>query len=165
MGVHQWDITWRQFGRYLFVRSVLADPRNIFANFEELQYALLVIWGILILLLKITILLQYIRVFCPAGDRNFTYWASQVTLYTNVVYYVAFTFLQIFSCSPREKFWDKTIMEGHCIDVFAVNVSGAIVCLVSDVAILSIPQRVVMKLNIPRSKVIGLCALFAIGVL
>jgi hypothetical protein len=51
------------------------------------------------------------------------------------------------------------------MDVFAVNVSGAIVCLVSDLAILSIPQRVVMKLHISRSKVVGLCALFGIGVL
>lgn len=29
MGVHQWDITWRQFGRYLFVRSVLSIIRSI----------------------------------------------------------------------------------------------------------------------------------------
>ncbi|KAK7908916.1 hypothetical protein PG985_014794 [Apiospora marii] len=147
MGVHQRDITFRQFGRYLF-----------------LQYTLLVIWGILVLLLKITILLQYLRVFVPHGSRNFTFWASHVLLYTNIVYYVAFTFLQIFSCSPREKWWDKTIMEGHCIDIFAVNVSGAVVCLVSDLAILCIPQGVVTKLNLPRSKIVGLCALFAIGV-
>ncbi|KAK7937185.1 uncharacterized protein PG986_014053 [Apiospora aurea] len=104
MGVHQWDITFRQFGRYLF-----------------LQYTLLVIWGILILLLKITILAQYLRVFVPHGTRNFTFWAAQVLLYTNGVYYVAFTFIQIFSCSPRETWWDKTIVEGHCIDIFAIN--------------------------------------------
>lgn len=147
MGVHQWDITLRRFARYLF-----------------LQYTLLVVWGILILLLKTTILLQYLRVFVPAGTRNITFWATQIVLYTNIAYYVAFTFIQIFSCYPRAKFWDKTIMEGHCIDIFAVNVSGAVVCLVSDLAILLIPQGVVTKLNLPKSKIIGLCALFTIGI-
>lgn len=165
MGVHQWDITWRQFGRYLFVCLVVFSVRGVLSNFSQLQYCLLVIWGILILLLKATILLQYLRVFIPAGTRNFTFWAIQVLLYTNVVYYVAFSFLQIFSCSPREAFWDKTIVEGHCIDIFAVNVSGAIVCLVSDLAILLIPQGIVMKLNVPKSRLIGLCALFTIGIL
>ena len=81
------------------------------------------------------------------------------------MYYVAFMFLQMFACNPREKFWDKSIMEGRCMDIFAINVSGAVVCLVSDLAILLIPQRVVRNLNLARSRIIGLCALFAIGVL
>lgn len=34
MGVHQWDITWRQFGRYLFVCSVLFSVRGVFSNFS-----------------------------------------------------------------------------------------------------------------------------------
>lgn len=46
-----------------------------------------------------------------------------------------------------------------------MNVSGAVVCLVSDLAILLIPQRIVAKLNLPKSKIIGLCALFTIGIL
>ncbi|KAH9900374.1 hypothetical protein F4778DRAFT_738671 [Xylariomycetidae sp. FL2044] len=147
MGVHQWDITFRQFSRYLY-----------------LQYCSLIIWGLLIMFLKITILLQYLRFFVPKGTRNFTFWAVQVLLYANVAYYVAFTFLQMLSCNPREKFWDKTIMDGYCIDIFAVNVSGAVVCLASDLAILYIPQRVFRQLNMARSRMLGLCALFAIGI-
>jgi hypothetical protein len=81
------------------------------------------------------------------------------------VYYVAFIFLQMFSCSPREKFWDNTIVEGHCMDVFAVNISGAVVCLISDLAILLIPQQILTTLNLSRSRIIGLYALFTIGIL
>ncbi|XXG96265.1 hypothetical protein Hte_002546 [Hypoxylon texense] len=105
-----------------------------------LQYCLLVIWGIIILFLNITILLQYLRVFVPTGTRNFTFWAIYGALYANIAYYVAFMFLQIFACTPREQFWDKSITEGRCMDIIAINVSGAVVCLVSDVAILLIPQ-------------------------
>jgi hypothetical protein len=147
MGVHQWNITFGDQSDYLFY-----------------QYVLFAFWGIISLLLKVTILLQYLRIFVAPGIRNYTFWASHILLYANVAYYVAFTFLQIFACNPRARFWDWTIVEGECIDIFAINVSGAVVCLVSDLAILHIPQRALMKLNMPRSKVWGLSALFAIGI-
>ncbi|GAW24965.1 hypothetical protein ANO14919_145620 [Xylariales sp. No.14919] len=147
MGVHQWDITLGQFATHLFF-----------------QYCTLIIWGIIILLIKITILFQYIRVFVPGKTRNFTFWASHILIYLNAVYYIAFVFLQMFSCSPREKFWDKTIPEGHCLDIFAINVSGAVVCLASDIAILLLPQRVVFRLNLSRSKKMGLGFIFTIGI-
>ncbi|KAI1804891.1 hypothetical protein F4811DRAFT_518068 [Daldinia bambusicola] len=147
MGVHQWDITLGQLSRYLF-----------------LQYCEMISWGIAILLLKTTILLQYLRIFVPPGIRNITFWASQVLLYTNVVYYITFTFLQLFPCNPRQMFWDRTITDGHCMDIFAVNVSGAVVCLVSDLAILILPQRIMFNLNVRTARKVGLCILFAIGI-
>lgn len=51
------------------------------------------------------------------------------------------------------------------MDFFLINVSGAVVCLLSDILILLLPQRVVFKLHLPLKKKLGLCALFAIGIL
>jgi hypothetical protein len=125
----------------------------------------MIIWGIAVLLIKVTILLQYVRVFVPEGTRNFTFWASYGLLYTNIAYYVAFTFLEMFCCTPRAKFWDKTITDGYCIDVYALNLSGAVVCHISDLAILLLPHRVVFNLHLPLSKRLGLGALFTVGIL
>ncbi|KAK6958411.1 hypothetical protein Daesc_001211 [Daldinia eschscholtzii] len=146
-GAHQWEITLRVFSRYLFI-----------------QYCEMVIWVIAMLLVKITILLQYLRIFTTPGVRDFTFWASHALLYLNIAYYIAFTFIQMFPCNPRQMFWDKTITDGHCMDIFAANVSGAVVCLVSDLAILVLPQRILFKLNVRTSRKIGLCILFAIGI-
>ncbi|OTB15834.1 hypothetical protein K445DRAFT_300598 [Daldinia sp. EC12] len=129
-----------------------------------LQYCEMVIWVIAMLLVKITILLQYLRIFTTPGVRDFTFWASHALLYLNIAYYIAFTFIQMFPCNPRQMFWDKTITDGHCMDIFAANVSGAVVCLVSDLAILVLPQRILFKLNVRTSRKIGLCVLFAIGI-
>jgi hypothetical protein len=131
----------------------------------QYQYVLYTFWGVISLLLKATILLQYLRIFIVPGLRSYTFWALHILLFANVVFYIAFTFLQIFACNPIAKYWDWTIVEGKCIDIFAINVSGATVCLVSDLAILLIPQRALMKLNMPRWRIWGLSALFAIGIL
>jgi hypothetical protein len=96
--------------------------------------------------------------------RDCTFWASHAVLWGNVVYYLAFTFLQMFSCSPREAWWDKTITPHKCLDIFAINVSGAVFCLLSDLIIFFLPQQVILRLNISKRKKIGICFLFAIGI-
>ncbi|KAI1813012.1 hypothetical protein GGS20DRAFT_555431 [Poronia punctata] len=146
LGIHQWEIKVGDLARHLF-----------------LQYCALIIWGVVMLLLKVVILLQYLRVFVPRGTRNFTFWTAHALMYLNIVYYVAFIFLQMFSCNPMEKYWDKTITGGYCMDIYAVNVSGAVVCLVSDLAIFLLPQRVIYGLNLSLARRIGLGFLFAIG--
>lgn len=150
---------------FSYVNLHFGSEEALYLTHTKLQYTELIIWGIVSLLLKVIILLQYLQLFTPAGVRDFTFWASHVLLWANVSYYVAFTFLQMFSCSPRQAWWDKTIMPHKCLDIFAINVSGAVICLFSDLTILLLPQRVVLKLNISRRKKIGVCFLFAIGVL
>ncbi|CAO2654473.1 Nn.00g112060.m01.CDS01 [Neocucurbitaria sp. VM-36] len=146
MGVHQWNITLGQFARYLY-----------------LQYVEFIIWGIVIMLLKVAILLQYLRVFVGDGIRGFMFWASHVILWANVAYYIAFTFIFMFVCNPRALFWDKTITHGKCLDIFGINVISAVICVVSDLLILILPQRTIYKLHLPLRKRVGLSILFAIG--
>ncbi|KAF2449083.1 hypothetical protein P171DRAFT_516866 [Karstenula rhodostoma CBS 690.94] len=146
MGVHQWNITLRQFARYLF-----------------LPYVEFIIWGIIILLLKIGIILQYLRIFTPSGIRGFTFWALHVVLWANVAYYVAFTFIFLFVCNPRALFWDKTITHGKCLDIFEINVISAVICVVSDLTILLLPLSRISQLNVSSRKKVGLIFLFAIG--
>jgi hypothetical protein len=115
--------------------------------------------------LKVVVLLQMIRVFVPAGLRNVTFWAAHFMIWTNVAFYVAFAFLEMFCCTPRAKFWDKTIQEGHCLDFLAIHVVGAVICLASDILILLLPQRVIFSLQLPLKRKLGLSLLFTVGIL
>ncbi|KAL1592717.1 hypothetical protein SLS60_011133 [Paraconiothyrium brasiliense] len=147
MGVHQWNITVRQLENYLFY-----------------QYVGFIVWIILTLLLKIAILLQYLRIFVPDGIRGFTFWASHIVLWANVTYYTAFVFTFLFVCNPRPFFWDKTIAHGKCLDIFGINIIGAVFCLASDLIILLLPQRVIFRLTLSRTRKLSLAFLFAVGI-
>jgi hypothetical protein len=78
-------------------------------------------------------------------------------------FYIVFVFLLIFTCVPRHKIWDPTV-KGHCLDWRIVLVAGNIVTFVSDVIIWVIPQKIIWRLQLERSKKWGLSALFTIGV-
>jgi hypothetical protein len=99
--------------------SPLTLPPLFLLTSSQLQYTELIIWGIIILILKITILLQYLCIFVPNGTRGLIFWTCHAVLWFNVTYYVVWTLLELFSCQPREKFWDHTIMRGHYMDIFA----------------------------------------------
>jgi hypothetical protein len=165
IGVHQWDITVQRFNRYLFVCRPNLHNCEYSLTTSQLEYTSWIIWGIIILLLKAIILLQYIRIFSPNKIHNLNYWASHILLWINILFYVSFTFLQMFSCNPREAIWDKTITPHKCLDVFAINVASAATCLVSDLAVFILPQRVVLRLRTSARKKYGICCLFAIGIL
>lgn len=166
IGVHQWNITLRKFARYLFV-SQPQQRCHLYtcSKSRQLQYVAFIIWTIVIFLLKIAIFLQYLRIFAPPGIRGFTYWILHITFRANIAYYVALTFIFIFVCSPRAMFWDKTITRGKCLDIFQINLIGAIICIVSDLTILLLPLSRISQLNVSKQKKIGLAFLFAIGVL
>lgn len=51
------------------------------------------------------------------------------------------------------------------MDFLVIHVAGAVICLVSDILILLLPQRVIHSLHLPLKKRIGLSLLFTVGVL
>lgn len=114
-------------------------------------------------LIKVNILLQYIRIFVPDGRPCFTLVASKALIALNTVYYTMFVFMLIFTCVPRHKFWDSTA-KGRCLDWRIVLVVGNIVTFISDVIIWVVPQNVIWRLQLDKSRKRGLSALFTIGI-
>jgi hypothetical protein len=116
------------------------------------------------MLIKVNILLQYVRIFVPRGLRNFTFWASHGLIWMNVIFYTIFVFLNLFVCQPRKKFWDPTVEGGRCMDWIVVLTTGNAVTIVSDAAIWLLPQRVIYSLQLTRPRKIALSFLFTIGI-
>jgi hypothetical protein len=122
--------------------------------------------GLIIMLLKVAILLSWIRLFTPARQRNAMFWISHVLIWSNILFYGIGTIVEIFQCTPREKIWNPVYKGGNCpINMTQHMIASLVINWVSDVVILILPQRVIWKLNISTAQKVGLSLLFAVGLL
>ncbi|KAL8724574.1 MAG: hypothetical protein Q9181_006767, partial [Wetmoreana brouardii] len=80
---------------------------------------------------KVAVLLQYLRIFVPARNRNFYLTWSLVAV--NLVINISLAFSFAFQCIPREKIWTPTL-EGQCIDLGAAFLVSGITNTITDVA-------------------------------
>ncbi|KAH8648724.1 hypothetical protein BGZ60DRAFT_570018 [Tricladium varicosporioides] len=102
-----------------------------------------ILYGLVIMLLKVSILLDWLRIFVPGVG----------------------TIVEIFQCNPREKIWNPLFEGGNCpIHMPAHMLASGIINLISDIIILALPQKVIWKLHISRRNKIGVSLLFTIGI-
>ncbi|KAK0610183.1 hypothetical protein B0T17DRAFT_500892 [Bombardia bombarda] len=148
--VHQWNIRLRDLTEVLWII-------HLGANF----------YGIVIGCMKTAILLDWLQMFTPGNARKTNtkfFYACWAVISVNALYYFSATITQNLSCIPFEKIWDKTIPGGHCIDEKVLQIVAAAINLVSDVAILILPQHIIWKLQISQQKKIGVSLIFAVGI-
>ncbi|KXJ87362.1 hypothetical protein Micbo1qcDRAFT_152118 [Microdochium bolleyi] len=146
--VHQWNVQ-------------LKDLPTL----NYIVYICTVLNEVVFLLIKPSILIEWCRIFC-ASKRNYFYWTSVVLITVNILWYIAVILLANLECFPREKIWDKTILEGRCLDPIQVKliwVYNAAVNLALDIVILVLPQKVIWNLKLNRKKKVGLSMIFAFG--
>ncbi|KAF2642952.1 hypothetical protein P280DRAFT_538799, partial [Massarina eburnea CBS 473.64] len=143
--IHLWDVRLKDLPRSLY-----------YLNIASIMY------GIVIMLLKTAILLEWARIFVPRGFRDIFWWTCHITIMINVLFYVSFTFIQIFPCVPRQRHWNPTI-PGTCLDVAKVNIVAACINFVSDLGILLLPQIVIWSLSVSSSKKLAIGSMFAMG--
>ncbi|KAJ8130427.1 hypothetical protein O1611_g3201 [Lasiodiplodia mahajangana] len=145
--VHQWDIRLRDFLFIIYHITLL-----------PLFYAFFMLFA------KTAILLEWLHIFAPGGQRNIIYWTCWPVLALNVAFYLAGIFVIVFTCSPPEKFW-HILTPGTCFNRRAFDFSSSIINLSFDLVILLIPQRVIWKLNMNLRRKISVSLIFSVGVL
>ena len=112
---------------------------------------------------KIAILLQLKRIFRGAS-KDSVYWLLVVLMVISTLYYLTGILIEILQCQPREKIWDPSI-PGSCIDNnVSVTVAGAF-NLGLDLIIFMTPIYAILKLKIAVKRKLGICAIFATGLL
>lgn len=144
--VHQWNMPLKELPQVLYVVSAGST-----------------VYGIVIMLLKVGILLQWVQFFVPAGFRDMFWWICHITICINVLFYTICTFIEIFGCSPRRRLWTPWV-EGKCLDMPRVIIASSFVNFFSDIVILFLPQLVIWKLHMSPTKKVGAGALFAAGI-
>jgi hypothetical protein len=111
-------------------------------------------------LVKISILLQYRRIFAGPVMQRLTL----IGLIFITAWAVTLAFLLSLSCMPVAKFWDPTI-PGMCLDNLTIWYVMAGVNLVTDFSIFSMPLPVIKSLQLPRRQKYLLMGVFGLGFL
>lgn len=116
--------------------------------------------------LKVAILVDWAHLFNPLKKRDVVYWTTRILLAANVIYYITATLLEAFRCTPQRMLWDTFYVGGYCpINVTVLNLATAAINIVSDVAMLALPQWVIWRLQMTRATRAGVSVVFLIGIL
>ena len=115
---------------------------------------------------KVSILLQYSRIFNPTGRRDLpVFIAIQLCIWSIVLFYSVEMFFSIFECNPRENIWNKLATTGSCYSINGINEASGVFNVVSDFAILVLPMPVIRKLQMTLKRKLLTLGVFAIGFL
>jgi large subunit ribosomal protein L36e len=143
-GIHQWNVPREQFPTY--AKAVHA---------KEVGYAPVIYFT------KLSILLQFLRIFVPRrGGR--TFYCIHALIWLNLIYYILYFFTTLFLCVPQRKMWEPHI-PGRCFSLAAVIISAAFINIISDVLMFLIPLFCISTLQMPKSRKLGIAAVFAVG--
>jgi len=115
-------------------------------------------YNIALALTKISIILQYLRVFVGDGTRR----ACWIVLAVTVIYSLQATLVQIFNCVPVAGFWDFTI-PARCVNKTVVWFIYATVNILLDLAILILPMPALWSLKMPTKQRLLVISIFALG--
>ncbi|KAK4209242.1 hypothetical protein QBC37DRAFT_324235 [Rhypophila decipiens] len=135
----------------------------------EYVHMLCIIYAPCMICLKSAILVDWMYLFCPAG-RDRMWWVIQVMIWGNIIFYVVGAFAEAFQCTPSRRIYDVLYddPDANCgLNIEANNFSGSLINLVSDVAILALPNWRVWRMssNVTWKKKLGISILFLTGII
>ncbi|KAL2072680.1 hypothetical protein VTL71DRAFT_12023 [Oculimacula yallundae] len=144
LGLHAWDVE---------------SPEKL-VMIAKVFYVMRLFYVIVQVLLKVSILLFYLRVF-PVPWMQVLIW---IMIAFTLLHGVAFVFPVLFQCTPVALLWDPRV-QGHCIPLKTLTLPGAVFSIFEDFAILLLPIPCLSKLNVGRGKKFSLIAMFSVGII
>ncbi|KAL4803358.1 hypothetical protein BDV18DRAFT_144636 [Aspergillus unguis] len=112
-------------------------------------------------LVKVSVLLFYLRIFPNRLLRLATFVSLGIIIAWGAVY----VFAEIFWCSPVSYFWTQWDREhvGKCFDHDALLLSHAGINMFLDITVVLLPMPVLARLQMSLEKRVGMCVMFATG--
>ncbi|KAI8940037.1 hypothetical protein NX059_003759 [Plenodomus lindquistii] len=142
-------------------RDIWTLPWSQITDFVRWLYVLEVLYVVQVTLLKLTLLMFFLRIFPTTGTRRVV-WA---TIAFTIAWGFTFTIAVIFQCWPISYFWTSwdEASSGKCIDINALGWSQAIISIVLDVWMLCVPLYVVCHLQMSWRKKASVAVMFGVG--
>ncbi|KAH6638431.1 hypothetical protein C7974DRAFT_160532 [Boeremia exigua] len=137
-------------------------PFATITEFVRVLYVLEILYFFHITLLKLTLLLFFLRIFPRTIIRNLL----KGTIVFTILWGLTFVIVAIFQCRPISHYWtnwDKEHNDGHCINVNALAWSNAIISIVLDFWMLFLPLYEVFNLQLSWRKKISVAVMFLVG--
>ncbi|KAF9741478.1 integral membrane protein [Paraphaeosphaeria minitans] len=147
----------REYSRYSQYAHSYSDTATAYI-FVKAFYASLIVYYLSLGFTKVSILLQYRRVFSTKKFQIACHSVMGV-----VVIYALWTVLSsIFGCKPIQAFW--TLKHPFtCLDQSTVWFFNGAMNILTDLSIIVLPMPVIRKLNLPPRQKQALIGIFAIG--
>ncbi|KAH9865925.1 hypothetical protein IAQ61_008661 [Plenodomus lingam] len=132
------------------------------ASFAQLLWISALLYFIKLTFLRLSLLFFFARIF----NRGITLQIIYATMAFNICFGIALTFALAFSCHPVDYFWTKYIdksIPGKCVNSTAITWAHAVIGIVLDFWMLSIPLYKVWKLHLPLRKKLAITPMFMVG--
>ncbi|KAL7939382.1 putative PTH11-type G-protein coupled receptor protein [Trichoderma chlorosporum] len=112
-------------------------------------------------MLKLSVLLFYIRIFPSPGVRRLL-WG---TFIFTTLYGIAFTLVAVFQCTPVKFYWEKWdgLHKGKCLDNNSIAWTNAAISIAIDIWVLVIPLWQLRSLNLDWRRKLGVGVMFCLG--
>ncbi|KAF2639294.1 hypothetical protein P280DRAFT_519485 [Massarina eburnea CBS 473.64] len=137
--------------------SILTEDQVVAS--QKAFWASLWIYNVALTSTKLSIVIQYLRIFPNARFRLVCFVAIGVIS----VWGAWAIFGNIYICLPVSFFWDKKVLGGHCLDQKMVFFTNATMNIIQDVLILIMPIPVLRSLSIPAKQKRVLISVFLCG--
>lgn len=139
--------------------------RHTLVAFQQYFYAQQIVYVVLMLLLKLTIVFFYLNVFFGRGVRAML-WGAVIF---HVATAVTFASVIIFQCQPVNYHWGKfnhihdDSVVGHCADGNAAGWANSAISVASDLFLLAIPLSQLHGMKLHWKKKLGAAVMFIAG--
>jgi len=140
-------------------RHVYTLPPEMLIHSQKPFFFSIMAYNLTLTFTKSSIIFLYLRIFVGPRIRM----ACFIVLGFVIAYGIELFVAGIFTCTPVQFFWDKTIPGGTCINEKAAWYANAGINMVSDFVIILLPMPAIKKLNMPRRQKIGLMLILAVG--
>ncbi|KAG4435113.1 hypothetical protein IFR05_009400 [Cadophora sp. M221] len=144
--------------RYGLGRHVWTIPKEETMPYLKTFYASILLYNFALAVVKVSILLQYRRIFTAPATQK----ACVVGLVVIVCWAITQIFLNAMICMPVASFWDPTI-QGKCIPFLPIWYTYAVVNIITDFSIFILPLPALKSLQLPKKQKIILFVIFGLG--
>ncbi|CAG8972274.1 hypothetical protein HYALB_00001672 [Hymenoscyphus albidus] len=144
LGTHQYNVQLKKISKFIYLVHIAS-----------------IIYGIANVLIKSSILLQYMTIFAPSKNGYF-FRSCQGLIALNLVVYTILVFVEIFTCIPRAKIWN-VFLPGKCLNYRIGRITTGVINVLSDLIIVGLPQGIIWKLHMSFRRKLGVSLIFAIG--
>jgi hypothetical protein len=114
---------------------------------------------------KISILFQYLRIFCVPGQRDYMFWSCWICIVCIACFYVAGFFACLAICDPIHKYWTPWMTEGTCLNRSVILIGSGVVNVLGDIGIILLPQGRIWTLQMSRRSKLHASAIFLIALM
>jgi hypothetical protein len=127
-------------------------------HFGKTNFALQLFYAPCLALAKLSILALYHRIFRISG-KAFN-WAIYGVAVWIILWFIGVYLAILLGCHPIHTYWTAS-----CAPTYTTSITTSVTNIISDIAVLLLPQAQVWGLQMPIRKKIGLSIVFLMGLL